>query len=78
MGIYQAAQNMSVKHLQSGVCIELPPDVRERFSRLRQERSLLLERNTGQRREGCRGWSTDDGIRFVDGITLKQGNHMRN
>jgi hypothetical protein len=31
MGIYQAAQNMSVEHLQSGICTEMPPDVRSTF-----------------------------------------------
>ncbi len=31
MGIYQAAQNLSVHHLQSGKCQELPRDVQNQL-----------------------------------------------
>lgn len=33
MGIYQAAQNISVEHLQSGLCPSLPSDIKNQFSR---------------------------------------------
>jgi hypothetical protein len=31
MGIYQAAQNLSVEHLQSGICTETPADIKKQF-----------------------------------------------
>jgi hypothetical protein len=69
MGLYQAAQNLSVEHLQSGLCNELPPDVRERFS------GFASGKKCGVSGAGKKYWAeagrtlglvdTDDGIRFA-------------
>lgn len=68
MGIYQAAQNLSVEHLQSGLCSEAPNDVRDKFS----EFALSKPAASGA---GKKYWAeagrklglidTEDGIRFA-------------
>ncbi len=40
MGIYQAAKNISVEHLQSGLCPGLPSDVQDRFARFAPRKLL--------------------------------------
>ncbi len=69
IGLYQAAQNLSVEHLQSGLCTELPPDVRERFA------EFASGKKCGVSGAGKKYWAeagrrmglidTDDGIRFA-------------
>jgi hypothetical protein len=77
MGLYQAAQNLNVEHLQSGLCSELPPNVRERFSR------YASEKRSGVSGAGKKYWAeagrmlglvdTDDGIRFAsDRVDFRQ------
>lgn len=68
MGIYQAAQNINVEHLQSGVCPKMPREV---------EQTLLTTRATKRASSGAGKayWAesarmqglidTDDGIRFA-------------
>lgn len=34
LGLYQAAQNMSTTHMQSGLCPEMPDSIKEEFARL--------------------------------------------
>lgn len=67
MGIYQAAQNLSVEHLQSGLCTELPPYLRESFSNLASGRSIVSGVGKKYWAEAGRKLGlvdTDDGIRF--------------
>jgi hypothetical protein len=69
MGLYQAAQNLSVEHLQSGLCTELPPDAKERFV------VFASGKKSGASSAGKKYWAeagrklglidTDDGIRFA-------------
>jgi hypothetical protein len=69
IGLYQAAQNLSVEHLQSGLCTELPPDIRERFA------EFASGKKSGVSGAGKKYWAeagrmmglidTDDGIRFA-------------
>jgi hypothetical protein len=77
MGLYQAAQNLSVEHLQTGLCTEMPPDVRERFS------GFASGKRSGVSGAGKTYWAeagrmmglidTDDGIRFAsDQVACKK------
>jgi hypothetical protein len=80
IGLYQAAQNLSVEHLQSGLCTELPPDIRERFA------EFASGKKSGVSGAGKKYWAeagrmmglidTDDGIRFawdrVDGRQTRE------
>ncbi len=77
IGLYQAVQNLSVEHLQSGLCTELPPDVKERFSR------YASRKKSGRSGAGKMYWAeagrrmglidTDDGIRFAsDRVDFRQ------
>jgi hypothetical protein len=69
LGLYQAAQNLSVEHLQTGLCTEMPPNVRERFS------GFAMGKRSGVSGAGKTYWAeagrmlglidTDDGIRFA-------------
>jgi hypothetical protein len=77
MGLYQAAQNLSVEHLQSGLCPELPPDVKERFSRYASgKRSSVSGAGKKYWAEAGRRMGlidTDDGIRFAsDRVDFRQ------
>jgi hypothetical protein len=68
MGIYQAAQNMSSTHLQCGLCIVMPEQLRQQFA------TLLPSKTTGSLK-GRPYWAksaqdmglvdTEDGIRFA-------------
>jgi hypothetical protein len=85
IGLYQAAQNLSVEHLQSGLCTELPPDVRERFA------AFASGKRNGVSGAGKKYWAeagrmmglidTDDGIRFasdrVDGKQTRESADYR-
>jgi hypothetical protein len=71
MGIYQAAQNMSVEHLQSGLCTELPPDVKERCSGFGSGKSVASCAGKQYWAEAGRMLGlidTDDGIRFAGDV----------
>jgi CMP-N-acetylneuraminic acid synthetase len=69
IGLYQAAQNLCVEHLQSGLCTELPPDVKERFV------AFASGKKSGASSAGKKYWAeagrklglidTDDGIHFA-------------
>ncbi len=69
IGLYQAAQNLCVEHLQSGRCTELPPDVKERFV------AFASGKKSGASSAGKKYWAeagrklglidTDDGIHFA-------------
>ncbi len=75
MAIYQAAQNISVEHLQSGLCPTLPGDVKNRFSCF-APRKLLSSGG------GKKYWAdaakklglvdTDEGIRFAADVLLPE------
>jgi hypothetical protein len=73
MGIYQAAQNLSVEHLQSGLCTELPPDVKKRFSGFALGKSMASVAGKGYWAEAGRMLGlidTDGGIRFATDFGL--------
>jgi hypothetical protein len=73
MGLYQAAQNLSVEHLQSGLCTELPPDVKERFSRYASGKSGAGKKYWAEAGRMMGLIDTDDGIRFAsDRVDLRQ------
>ena len=71
MGLYQAAQNMSTSHLQSGACQSMPAEVKEKFVAL----STVKAGSSGA---GRPYWAqaaqklglvdTEDGIRFFKGF----------
>ena len=71
MGLYQAAQNMSTTHLQSGLCQSMPDEVKEKFATLSASR-------VGSSGAGRPYWAnaarqlglmdTEDGIRFVQNL----------
>jgi hypothetical protein len=70
MGIYQAAQNISVEHFQSGLCSELPNDVKnvifERKGAVKKSSSSYAGK--GYWAESARKLGlidTDEGIRFA-------------
>ncbi len=70
IGIYQAAHNLSVEHLQGGACPVLPQDIREELMRLGERKP------GGASLAGKLHWAdagmrlglvdTDDGIRFAE------------
>ena len=71
LGLYQAAQNMSTSHLQSGVCQSMPVKVKEKFA-------ALSAVKVGSSGAGRPYWAkaaqklgfvdTEDGIRFFKGF----------
>ena len=68
LGIYQAAQNMSTTHIQSGLCTEMPIDLKQQFESLQN----LKVASSGA---GRPYWAdsakqlglvdTEDGIQFI-------------
>lgn len=72
IGIYQAAHNLSVEHLQGGACPVLPQDIREELIRLGERKP------GGASMAGKLYWAdaamrvglvdTDDGIRFAEDV----------
>jgi len=68
LGLYQAAQNMSTTHMQSGLCRDMPTEIKEKFASL----STMKVSSSGA---GRPYWAeaakqiglvdTEDGIRFV-------------
>lgn len=75
MGIYQAAQNMSVEHLQSGICTEMPPDVRDRFLTFgltKPGASVAGKRYWADAAKEIGLVDTDNGIRFAKDVEIAQ------
>ncbi len=72
MGLYQAAQNLSVEHLQSGLCPELPPDVKERFlciaSGIKSVASCAGKKYWAEAGRMLGLIDTEDGIRFAEDV----------
>jgi hypothetical protein len=68
MGIYQAAQNMSVTHLQEGSCNEMPEDVKQEFERLVSTKATSTGAGRPYWAQAAKQLGlidTDDGIRFI-------------
>jgi hypothetical protein len=68
MGIYQAAQNISAEHFQSGICTEIPYDIKLQFERFGATKSFSSGAGKAYWAESARMMGlidTDDGIRFA-------------
>lgn len=68
MGIYQAAQNMSVTHLQDGSCQEMPIEVKQEFGRLLSTKATSTGAGRPYWAQAAKQLGlidTDDGIRFI-------------
>jgi hypothetical protein len=68
IGIYQAALNINVEHLQSGVCTESPHDVQSQLLRTRATKTAASGAGKAYWAESARTQGlidTEDGIRFA-------------
>ena len=68
LGLYQAAQNMSTTHMQCGLCLEMPNEIKQQFAHLISTKvaSFGAGRPYWEKAAKKLGFvDTDNGIRFV-------------
>jgi len=67
MGLYQAAQNMCHTHMQSGICKDMPQEIKDEFVELLKTKYLYVGAGRAYWARTAKGiglYDTEEGIRF--------------
>jgi hypothetical protein len=73
LGIYQAAQNMSTTHIQSGLCSEMPTDLKQQFETLQNFKVASSGAGRPYWSESAKRLGlvdTEDGIQFIRSLRI--------
>lgn len=80
-GLYQAAQNMNTTHMQSGLCTEMPPEIKQQFMKTNNQKAStsVAGRPYWRKTAASLGLvdTPEDGIRFIRDLTTMQIAQMK-